>query len=130
MITGANLWQPLKWLGFRGFAGFSLDYRFDNFYRVTPNIDIYATDNVEFDYSKFTDGLNNSYHHYILNGLAGIGIDIWKINFDVSYAHNLTPLNGPIVFKGKSYAYPSHTAQLLYSLGAVITLKGGKKKKK
>ena len=48
---------------------------------------------------------------------AGIGLGIWKLDFDARYEGNLTKLGDQVRIGGKPYNLDSRARQFIFSLG-------------
>ena len=66
------------------------------------------------------DGLERSFKKSALAGQIGVGLDIWKLTFDLRYEFRLSKKKDQFSFLGRGYALSTRKSQALMSVGYVF----------
>ncbi len=71
----------------------------------------------ENELNLIVEGLERSYHRYMLNGQLGLGLDLQGLTFDLTCDQSLTNMGSKIFYEGQFYNYRQGSTQWTFSIG-------------
>lgn len=66
------------------------------------------------------DGYKQDFKSLTLAWMGGVGLDLWKIMFDLRYEGNLTNFGSHIKFNGNSYSFDERPTRWLFSVSFLL----------
>lgn len=69
---------------------------------------------------KDIDGFSDKFNKATFGYQAGVGLDIWKLAFDVKYEGNLSRLGSDVKIAGENYSFDSRTSQWVFGVALLF----------
>jgi hypothetical protein len=63
------------------------------------------------------DGLKEEFNNLTIGYQAGIGLDIWRLHFDVRYEGNFSRFGDSITVNGNSYQFSNNPERVIGTIG-------------
>jgi hypothetical protein len=98
---------PLKRFNFRGFIG------------LTPSLLFNTGDSQGFvqPWDEINLSIHESYEPFVLFGSWGVGVDYWRLSFEITREYSLTPIISNIDYEGETYDFNYSTKRWFLVLG-------------